>query len=97
MFAAIILLFFIPALTAAASKQIATLAPFDTVHRIAIWIFFGIFLILMFLGTRAAAAPFVHASKAFTAFYFMYFILAVPSMTLLASRLFILQPTKVIV
>ena len=95
MFAAIILLFFIPALTAAASKQIATLAPFDTVHRIAIWVFFGIFLILMFLGTRAAAAPFVHASKAFTAFYFMYFILVVPSMTSLTARLFILQPTKV--
>ena len=34
---------------------------------------------LMFLGSRAAAAPYVGASKLFTALYFLHLIVVVPA------------------
>jgi hypothetical protein len=40
----------------------------------------GVFLTLMFLGSRAAAAPYVNASKLFTALYFAYFLLVLPAL-----------------
>lgn len=40
----------------------------------------GVFLTLMFLGSRAASAPYVNASKLFTALYFSYFLLVLPAL-----------------
>lgn len=36
----------------------------------------------MFLGSRAAAAPYVLASKLFTALYFAYFLVILPTLAL---------------
>jgi hypothetical protein len=33
----------------------------------------------MFLGSRAAAEPYVHASKLFTVLYFAYFLIVLPA------------------
>jgi ubiquinol-cytochrome c reductase cytochrome b/c1 subunit len=74
MFSAIILLFFIPFI---GGKQFNT-TPHTSVHKVMFWVFIGIFLTLMFLGSRAAAAPYVFASKAFTAAYFIYFLSVTP-------------------
>jgi hypothetical protein len=35
----------------------------------------------MYLGMRPAEAPYVFASKIFTAFYFLYFLVYVPFLT----------------
>lgn len=47
--------------------------------------FIGVFLTLMFLGSRAAAAPYVLASKLFTALYFAYFLVVLPALALLGE------------
>lgn len=41
----------------------------------------------MYLGMRPAEAPYVIASKFFTALYFMYFLLYVPFLTWLSRQL----------
>ena len=41
----------------------------------------------MYLGMRPAEAPYVVASKVFTALYFLYFLLYVPFLTWLARQL----------
>ena len=43
--------------------------------------FAGVFLTLMILGMRAAEAPYVFASKVFTALYFLYFISVLPTLS----------------
>ena len=42
----------------------------------------------MFLGSRAAAAPYVVASKVFTVAYFAYFLVVVPFLITLSQGLF---------
>jgi len=42
----------------------------------------------MFLGTRAAAAPFVYASKLYTALYFIYFIIFLPLLAYFSRNMF---------
>jgi quinol-cytochrome oxidoreductase complex cytochrome b subunit len=73
MFAAIILLFFIPFYNDARSKTQAIWAPFSVIHKVLFWGFIGTFFTLMFLGTRPATQPYVGASKAITILYFFYF------------------------
>jgi quinol-cytochrome oxidoreductase complex cytochrome b subunit len=81
MFAAIVLLFFIPTYVDAHAASLKTVyAPFSTPHKVLFWLFVGIFLTLMFLGSRAAAAPYVGASKIFTILYFAYFLLVLPTL-----------------
>jgi len=41
----------------------------------------------MFLGSRAAAAPYVITSKVFTILYFAYFLLVLPLVGLLGQSL----------
>jgi len=41
----------------------------------------------MFLGSRAAAAPYVAASKLFTGLYFAYFLLVLPGLARLSETL----------
>lgn len=41
----------------------------------------------MFLGSRAAAAPYVAASKLFTGLYFAYFLLILPGLARLSETL----------
>ena len=39
----------------------------------------------MFLGSRAAAAPYILASKLFTALYFAYFLVILPTLALVGE------------
>lgn len=81
MFGAIVLLFFIPSYIDAHTIAMKTLyAPFSAPHKVLFWFFMGVFLTLMFLGSRAAAAPYVGASKIFTILYFAYFLLILPTL-----------------
>jgi cytochrome c oxidase assembly factor CtaG len=41
----------------------------------------------MFLGSRAAAEPYVHASKLFTVLYFVYFLIVLPMLAFYSSHL----------
>lgn len=41
----------------------------------------------MFLGSRAAAAPYVVASKIFTGAYFVYFLTAIPFLAVFGDEL----------
>lgn len=78
MFAAIILLFFVPFYVDSRTSTKYVYSSYATPHKIFFWFFAGVFLTLMFLGSRAAAAPYVGASKAFTALYFAYFLFVLP-------------------
>lgn len=78
MFAAILLLFAIPSYVDSRSNMRPMFAPFSSAHKVLFWLFAGVFLTLMLLGSRAAAAPYVVASKIFTALYFCYFLVALP-------------------
>jgi len=60
MFAAILLLFFVPYYVDARNPEVLTVfAPYSTPHKVLFWGFSGVFLTLLFLGSRAAAAPYV--------------------------------------
>jgi len=78
MFAAILLLLVVPAYIDSRTATKLVVAPYSQEHRILFWVFVGIFLTLMFLGSRAAAEPYVHASKLFTILYFAYFLVVLP-------------------
>jgi ubiquinol-cytochrome c reductase cytochrome b subunit len=79
MFAAILLLFAVPALVSSTSPDaLMVAAVHGTAHKVGAWAFAGIFLTLMYLGMRAAEAPYVFASKIFTGLYFAYFLLFLP-------------------
>ena len=46
----------------------------------------------MFLGSRAAAAPYVAASKLFTVLYFAYFLVGLPALAFLNERMLTTEP-----
>lgn len=71
MLAAILVLFLLPFSTTnyTALPSVKSLAA-----KILFWLFVSNFLILMFLGGQAAAAPFVLCSKFFTVTYFIYIL-----------------------
>lgn len=84
MFAAIVLWFALPYYIEARSpdaKMVA--APFSVAHKVCFWLFIGVFFTLMFLGSRAAAAPYVWSSKVFTTLYFVYFLVVLPTIAYL--------------
>jgi len=87
MFAAILVLFFVPFYVDSRTATKLVFAPYSLPHKVLFWIFIGIFFTLMFLGSRAAAAPYVVASKLFTALYFVYFLIALPALSWLGETL----------
>ena len=87
MFAAILLLFFVPFYVDSRSTIKLIFAPYATTHKLFFWLFMGVFLTLMFLGSRAAAAPYVNASKLFTALYFSYFLIILPALAMFGETL----------
>lgn len=87
MFAAILLLFFVPSYIDSRVAEKIIVAPYATGHRVFFWGFLGVFLTLMFLGSRAAAEPYVHASKLFTVLYFVYFLVVLPGLAYCSSLL----------
>jgi quinol-cytochrome oxidoreductase complex cytochrome b subunit len=84
MVAALLILFILPFYSVSLRTTPSTLSPF---YKLAFWTFFFTFLILMFLGGQAAAAPFVVCSKIFTVLYFMYFIVVLPNIDRLEAAI----------
>lgn len=78
MFASMVVLFAIPFYTDARTSTKLVFAPYAFAHKVLFWFFIGIFATLLFLGSCAAAAPYVFASKLFTFLYFAYFLVALP-------------------
>jgi quinol-cytochrome oxidoreductase complex cytochrome b subunit len=71
MFAAILVLFTISSIVDVPGSNKFVFSSYTSAHKIFFWLFAGVFLTLMFLRTRAAAEPYVTASKAFTALYLL--------------------------
>lgn len=80
MFAAILLLFFVPFYVDSRTSAKLVFAPYSLPHKIFFWLFIGIFFMLLFLGSHAATAPYVGASKIFTGLYFAYFLFFLPGL-----------------
>jgi len=78
MFAAILLLFVVPFYLDSRTSVKLIFAPYSSAHKICFWFFIGVFLTLIFLGSRAAAAPYVYASKLFTGLYFGFYLVVLP-------------------
>jgi ubiquinol-cytochrome c reductase cytochrome b subunit len=87
MFAAILLLFAVPAYVDSKTATKLVFAPYTLAHKVLFWFFAGVFLTLMFLGSRAAAAPYVGASKLFTVLYFAYFLVLLPGLARMSELL----------
>jgi ubiquinol-cytochrome c reductase cytochrome b/c1 subunit len=85
MFAAILLLFTIPSLIDGRTAKKFVYAPFSHASKNAFVAFICIFMSLMFLGSRAAAAPYVGSSKFFTPWYFIHLIFVIPGITWLGE------------
>lgn len=93
MFAAILLLLAIPFLTISTSRGALILATVQSsAHRVGVWFFCAVFLVLMYLGMRPAESPYVGASKGFTVAYFTYFLVYLPILTLLARQMLNTSP-----
>jgi len=76
--AAILSLFAIPTLVKSSMTNRFTCAHYTPVHKVFFWSFAGVFLTLRFLGSRAAAEPYVRASKLFTTLYFVLLLIVLP-------------------
>lgn len=88
MFAAIILLFLLSTYTVfrlpgsrleSSSNTLVTYAPYSTPYRVTFWLFAANFALLTALGSRAAEAPYVVASKGATAAYFLLLLTLFPA------------------
>jgi ubiquinol-cytochrome c reductase cytochrome b subunit len=75
MLAAILVLFALPYIKTSYAVIPAIKSP---LYNILFWLFIANFLILTFLGSQPAAAPFVICSKFFTLTYFTYLLFAIP-------------------
>jgi quinol-cytochrome oxidoreductase complex cytochrome b subunit len=95
MFSAILLLFSLPYYVGVRNPSGSIgLASVSDEHKTVFWAFSGIFWLLMFLGSRAAAEPYVLSSKLCTFLYFSYFIVSIPAIaeiyqTLVAKTKFV--------
>jgi len=78
MFSAIVLLLVLPFYSYITFCQTGVLGTYSSLAKIQYGCFIIIFLILIFLGSNPAAAPYVLSSKIFTILYFLYFLLFVP-------------------
>ena len=60
---------------------------FRPLSKIAFWMFAANFIILMILGAKHVESPFIELGQLSTAFYFSYFIVLVPLVSLLENLL----------
>jgi len=74
MFAAILILVAVPYLDNSTVRSIR----FKPLHKIAFWLFFSNFMILLWLGGEHATTTFVMLSRLATGVYFAYFLFALP-------------------
>ncbi len=60
---------------------------FRPLSKIAFFVFLANFLILMQLGAKHVESPFIELGQISTAIYFAYFLIIIPSITLLENSL----------
>lgn len=89
MFSAIVLLLVLPLYSHITFCQTGVLGVYSSLAKIQYGWFIMIFLILIFLGSNPAAAPYVLSSKIFTICYFLYFLVLVPVTS--AKSLFLIK------
>jgi ubiquinol-cytochrome c reductase cytochrome b subunit len=83
MFAAILMLSVLPFADLSRSRGLQ----FRPFSKIAFYIFVANFLILMQLGAKHVESPFIEFGQISTALYFSYFVIIVPSISLLENTL----------
>jgi ubiquinol-cytochrome c reductase cytochrome b subunit len=83
MFAAILILLVLPFADLSRSRGIQ----FRPLSKIAFFAFVANFLVLMQLGAKHVESPFIEFGQISTAIYFAYFLVVVPSVTLLENTL----------
>jgi ubiquinol-cytochrome c reductase cytochrome b subunit len=83
MFAAILILLVMPFTDLSRSRGIQ----FRPISKIAFFIFIANFIILMQLGAKHVESPFIEFGQISTVFYFSYFLILVPLITLLENTL----------
>jgi ubiquinol-cytochrome c reductase cytochrome b/c1 subunit len=86
MFSAIAVLLALPAYVDWNVTNKLIFAPFSSPHKVLFWLFAGVFLVLLFLGSRPASAPYVGLSKLLTALYFCYFLVLLTPLSAAAAR-----------
>jgi Cytochrome b(C-terminal)/b6/petD len=64
---------------------------FNPISKIIFFIFVANFLILMQLGAKHVESPFIELGQICTVIYFLYFLIILPSITLLENSLTILE------
>lgn len=89
MFAAILMLFAIPFTVLSELTLPVAIARHSGAHSVGFWTFIGIFFTLIFLGSNAAAEPYVTASRFFTMAYFAYFLAWVPFVAVITEKFFL--------
>jgi len=94
MFAAILMLFAIPFTILSELTLPVAIARHSQAHKLGFWTFIGIFFTLIFLGSNAAAEPYVTASRFFTLAYFLYFLVWVPFIAVITEKKFLSNKTQ---
>jgi ubiquinol-cytochrome c reductase cytochrome b subunit len=67
---------------------------FRPAMKFAFWIFVVDFLILMWIGSEHPESPYIEVGQIATAFYFSWFILLVPTISLIENTLFDIATNK---
>jgi ubiquinol-cytochrome c reductase cytochrome b subunit len=83
MFSAILILLAMPFVDLGRNKGIQ----FRPLSKIAFYIFVANFLILMVLGAKHVESPFIELGQVSTVIYFSYFLVVIPSISLLENSL----------
>jgi ubiquinol-cytochrome c reductase cytochrome b subunit len=83
MFSALLILLAMPFTDLSRSRGIQ----FRPLSKIAFYIFISNFLILMILGAKHVESPFIELGQISTIIYFSYFLIVVPTVSLLENSL----------
>ncbi|PIA12832.1 cytochrome b [Coemansia reversa NRRL 1564] len=83
MFAAILILFLLPILDISKIRSLQ----FRPFMKFFYWLFIANFFILMWIGANHAEAPFIVIGQFATVFYFLYFLILIPFISILENTL----------
>lgn len=83
MFAAILILFLLPILDVSKTRSLQ----FRPFMKFFYWLFVGNFFILMWIGANHAEPPFLFIGSVATIFYFSYFLIIIPFISILENTL----------
>jgi len=83
MFGAIVVLFIIPFIHNSRIRS----ASFRPLYRKAFWFLVGDFLLLGWIGQKVVETPFIEIGQMATVIYFVFFIVILPSLGFLETRM----------